>query len=93
LMMYWKPELVKDTIVMDDPYISKMMRTDCDWFEVAEKNPDHRFIIPRTCQRKEIKIGVMGFPEKAARELGEEICQEMVEGLIEYVEFLNNSKR
>lgn len=92
LMMYWKPELVKETIVMDEPYISRMMRTDCDWFEVAEKNLDHRFVIPRTYQRKEIKVGVMGFPERATKELGAKICNEMVEGLIEYVIFLNSYK-
>ncbi|MBR2021948.1 MAG: creatininase family protein, partial [Clostridia bacterium] len=33
LMMYWAPELVRDEIVMDDDYISRMMRTDQDWFE------------------------------------------------------------
>ena len=93
LMMYWKPELVKETIVMDEPYISRMMRTDCDWFEVAEKDPDHRFIITRTYQRKEIKVGVMGFPERATRELGEKICGEMVEGLVEYIAFLNDRKK
>lgn len=89
LMMYWKPELVRDVIEMDEPEISRMMRTDQDWFEVSEKKIDHKFIIPRTYQRKEIKVGVMGFPEKARRELGEKVCNEMVEGLIEYVLQLN----
>ena len=89
LMLYWKPELVRDEIVMDDEETSRMMRTDQDWFEIEEKLIDHRFIIPRTRQREEIKVGVMGFPEKATRELGEKICVEMVEGLREYIEILN----
>jgi len=89
LMMYWKPELVRDTIEMDEPEISRMMRTDQDWFEKSEKAVDHRFIIPKTSQREEIKVGVMGFPEKASREIGEKICNEMVEGLVEYINLLN----
>lgn len=93
LMMYWKPELVRDEVEMDEPEISKMMRSDQDWFEISEKIIDHEFIVPRTFQRKEIKVGVMGFPEKADRQLGEKICNEMVEGLIEYVNLLNQNSK
>lgn len=90
LMMYWKPELVRESIVMDEPEVARMMRTDQDWFEASVKKIDHRFIIPKTYQREEIKIGVMGFPEKANKELGEKICKEMVEGLIDYIDLLNS---
>lgn len=88
LMMYWKPELVQDEIVMDDEYTSKMMRTDQDWFEKRDKAIDHPFIVERVGQRDEIKVGVMGFPERANRELGEKVCNEMVQGLTEYVDML-----
>ena len=91
VMMYWKPELVRDTIEMDSPELSRMMRTDQNWFEKVEKKIDHRFVIPKVTQREEIKVGVMGFPEKATRELGEKVCKEMVEGLVEYVELLNKN--
>lgn len=91
LMMYWKPELVRDTIVMDDEYTSRMMRIDQDWFEKSEKKIDSQFIIPKVSQREEVKIGVMGFPEKADKELGEKVCKEMVEGLVDYVNLLCNS--
>ncbi|MBQ4515818.1 MAG: creatininase family protein [Clostridia bacterium] len=93
LMMYWKPELVQDEIVMDDEYTSKMMRTDQDWFEKREKPIDHPFIVEKVGQRDEIKVGVMGFPERATRELGEKVCNEMVEGLIEYVDMLENNSK
>ena len=89
LMMYWKPELVQERICMDESYISKMMRTDQDWFEKREKKIDHPFIVEKVSQREEIKVGVMGLPEKASRELGEKICMEMVDSLVEYVDFLN----
>ncbi len=89
LMLYWHPEQVRPQVVMDDPETSRMMRSDQDWFEAAEKAVDHPFAIPRTYQRKEIEVGVMGFPERANRALGEKVCGEMVEGLVDYVAFVN----
>lgn len=91
LMMYWKSELVRDKIEMDDPETSRMMRTDQDWFEKTEKKVDHRFVIPRVTQREEIKVGVMGFPERATRELGEKISKEMEDGLVQYIKILNEN--
>lgn len=88
MMMYWKPELVRDEIVMDDEYTSKMMRSDQDWFEKREKVIDHPFIVEKVGQRDEIRVGVMGFPEKATREIGEKICNEIVDGLCSYVDLL-----
>ena len=92
LMMYWKPELVQQEMCMDDEYTSKMMRTDQDWFEKREKPLDHPFIVETVGQRDEIKVGVMGFPERANRELGEKVCKEMENGLIEYVNMLESHK-
>lgn len=90
LMMYWKPELVKDKIVMDDDYTAAMMRTDQDWFEKREKSVDHPFVVEKVGQRDEIKVGVMGFPERANAELGKKVCDEMVEGLCEYIDMLES---
>ncbi len=90
LMMHWKPELVRDEIVMDDEYTARMMRTDQDWFEKREKPIDHPYIIEKVGQRDEIKVGVMGFPERATKELGEKVCNEIVDGLCEYVDFLES---
>lgn len=89
LMMFWKPELVKPRIEMDEEPVARAMRTDQDWFEAAEKKVEHEYVIPRTFQRKEIKVGVMGFPERASRELGERISAEMVKGLVAYIDLLN----
>jgi Uncharacterized protein, putative amidase len=93
LMMYWKPELVKSEVVMDDPEVSRMMRTDQDWFETSEKKLDHKYVIPVVTQRKEVKIGVMGFPDRARRELGEKMSNEMVGGLIDYIKILNDNTK
>lgn len=89
LMMYWKPELVRDTVVTDESDVARMLRTDCDWYALVEKDADDKFIIPKVRQRKEIKVGVMGFPEKASRELGEKISREMEDGLVSYIGKLN----
>lgn len=89
-MMYWRPDLVHmEDLAMDDPEISRMMRTDQDWYEHKEKAFDHPDCVERVTQRKEIKVGVMGFPEKATRELGEQICNEIIDGLEKLVNDLN----
>ncbi len=93
MMMYWAPELVRDEIVMDDEYTSRMMRSDQDWFEKREKRLDSPFMIEKVSQKEEIKVGVMGFPEKATRELGEKICCEIVDGIIEYVDRLEELRK
>lgn len=85
MIQYLKPEAVRKNIVMDDDDIARMMRTDCDWFAVAEKTIDLPYVIPHIRQREEIKVGVMGYPHLATPELGKVVVDEMVEGLIDYV--------
>ena len=93
LMMHWKPELVRDKITMDDDYTSKMMRSDQDWFEKREKALDHPYIVEKVGQRDEINVGVMGFPEKASKELGEKVCSEIIDNLCEYINFLEKNAK
>ncbi len=93
VMMYWAPELVQKDIVMDDDYVASMMRTDQDWFEKRTKPIDHPFVIETVGQRDEIEVGVMGFPERASRELGEKLCKEVIDGLVDYVNLLENSTK
>lgn len=88
LIKYWHPELVRDKIVMDEDDIARAMRTDCDWFEIKEKTIDTPHVIPCARQREEIKVGVMGFPEQATAELGKKISDEMVDGLVDYVNLI-----
>ena len=93
LMMHWAPELVRDEIVMDDEYTSRMMRSDQDWFEKRTKPVDHPFVVETVGQRDEIEVGVMGFPEKATKELGEKICNEIIDNLVEYVDMLEEHRK
>ncbi len=89
LMLYWAPELVREKIVMDEPEIARNMRSDQDWYAESEKAVDHPLVLADVHQRPEIKVGVMGFPEKATREYGEVIAKEITENLIAYVNMLN----
>lgn len=93
LMLYWAPELVREKIVMDEEEISRNMRSDQDWYAISEKAVDHPLVLPNVRQRDEIRVGVMGFPEKASREDGEKIAKEITEGLIAYVNMLNEKNK
>lgn len=89
LMMYWRPDLVQDDICMDEPYCASKLRTDPDWFLVSKKNVDHEFVVEERYQNPDIKVGIIGFPEQATPELGKIISGEMAEGLIKYVDMIN----
>lgn len=91
LMLFWRPELVTDPVVMDTPEIAAMMRTDQDWFEHCEKPINHQFIVESVSQKPGIEVGVMGFPEDASAAFGERICQEMLDGLCRYIDMLNEN--
>lgn len=93
LAMYCTPGLVRDKIVMDDEYISRMMRTDQDWFEKRTKPIDSPFVVETVGQRDEIEVGVMGLPELASKELGEKICNEIVDSLVDYVNTLEQHRK
>lgn len=92
LMMYWAPELVQDDIVLDEEYVARMMRTDQDWFEKKSKPIDHPFVVETVGQRDEVKVGVMGFPERASKELGEKVCNEIIDSLVDYVNMLEEHR-
>lgn len=89
VMMHFAPELVQSDVCMDDEYTAKMMRTDPDWFADTKKKIDHPFVVEQIFQRPEIEVGVMGFPELATPELGKIIANETVEGLVEFIDMLN----
>ena len=69
------------------------MRIAQNWFEKREKRLDSPFMIEKVSQKEEIKVGVMGFPEKATREIGEQICNEIIDGLVKYVDTLEANRR
>jgi creatinine amidohydrolase len=78
LMLYLRPELVRSQIAMDEPKLAQLMRTDQDAYQVKKKVVDEDYIIPRITQNPAIKVGVMGYPEKATAEIGKKFFEERV---------------
>lgn len=79
-MLYLAPELVHmDELELDPEPILNMQIEHPDNYQHAEKIVDDPFVVARMTQRPEIKVGVMGHPERASRELGQQIVEESVE--------------
>lgn len=79
MVMALDPEKVRmDELALDvEPIYSRMVQHP-DNYQHAEKIVDDEFVIPRLMQREDVKVGVMGFPERATKEAGEKIVESMV---------------
>jgi len=93
LMMHWAPELVRmDRLQQDDDGLAAHMREDPDNYQHVEKLVDHPYIVPRISQRSDIRIGVMGYPEKATAEVGRKVCDEIVAGVSAMIRKIETEK-
>jgi creatinine amidohydrolase len=74
LVMALRPDLVRlDDLALDEePWLGLQIKHP-DNYQHAQKIVDDSFVVPRMAQRKEIQVGVMGFPERANVELGRQI--------------------
>lgn len=79
LLLHWCPEVVRKEIVMDEPQIAERLRDDPDSYQHLESFTELKQEIVQTSQRDDIKIGVMGYPEKATAELGKKIEDEFLQ--------------
>ena len=90
VMMYWAGDKVRmDELAYDEKELLEGMRTDPDWYANIDKKVDSPYVIPFVYQKPEVKVGVMGFPEMATREIGEQICREVADSIVKYVDMLN----
>jgi len=79
LVMALEPDLVRmDELALDPEPLLTLQIEHPDNYQHAEKIVDDPLVIPRMTQRPDIKVGVMGHPEKASPELGREIVNDMV---------------
>lgn len=92
LMLYWAPQEVRDEVVLDDPEVAEMLREDPDFYQEQRVKSDSPYEIPHTRQKEEVKVGVMGFPEQASREMGEKICEESVSGIVRELQVMEDQK-
>ena len=65
-------------IVMDEPEVAERLREDPDSYQLRESFTDMKQEIVQTSQRKDVKIGVMGYPERACAETGAKIEAEFL---------------
>ena len=80
LMLHWCPEVVrKDRIKLDVPEVAERLREDPDSYQLRESFTDLKQEIIQTSQRTDVKIGVMGFPERATAEFGAQIEAEFLD--------------
>lgn len=71
MVMALEPELVRmEDMELDPEPLLKLQIEHPDNYQHAEKIVDDEFVVPRLSQRPDIKVGVMGHPEKASPELG-----------------------
>ena len=79
IMLALAPELVRmDELELDTPELLKLQIEHPDNYQHAEKIVDDEFVVPRLTQRPEIKVGVMGYPERASKEIGLKLVEQTV---------------
>lgn len=94
LIMYLRPDLVRKDIAMDDPEVCKWSRMGKLENLVEEvRIVDHPYVLPQTFMKADWKVGVTGFPERATKEFGEKICNEIVRGLADFVDLIERETK
>ena len=79
LMLHWCPEVVRrGDLPQDTPEVAEALRDDPDSYQLRESFSSMREEIVNTSQRDEVKIGVMGYPERACAETGRKIEAEFL---------------
>ncbi len=80
IVMALEPENVHmDELKTDSKEIMRAMCEHPDNYQHAQKIVDDELVIARMCQRPEVKIGVMGYPERASVEIGKRVIKDIVE--------------
>jgi creatinine amidohydrolase len=78
LIKYWTPEAVRGKIVLDKSEVAEMLRDDPDSYQQRTALSTSKDEIPFTGQRPEVKVGVMGYPEKGSAATGRKITEEIL---------------
>ena len=93
LMLHWYPALVRSEIIMDEPELAHLMRTDQDAYQVVSKAVENQYVIPHITQKPEIQVGVMGYPQRATAEFGKQVFEELVENFSALIHQLNADRK
>jgi creatinine amidohydrolase len=80
LMLELAPELVRmGELELDPPQLLELQIAHPDNYQRAEKIVEDPLVVPRLTQRPDIRVGVMGHPERATGEQGAAIAEAMVQ--------------
>jgi creatinine amidohydrolase len=79
LIMHWRPEVVRKKIVMDQKAVAEQLRGDPDSYQKRTRYSSNNEEIIMTVQDPKVKIGVMGFPERANAKLGAKVEKEILD--------------
>lgn len=80
MVMALAPELVRmEDLELDPPALLKLQLEHPDNYQRAEKIVNDPFVIPRMTQKPEIRVGVMGYPERASPETGRAVIEDVVQ--------------
>ena len=78
LLLHWCPEVVRKKIRMDKPAVAERLRDDPDSYQHRVSFTALKQEVVQTSQRDDVKIGVMGYPERANAALGAKIEAEFL---------------
>lgn len=91
MVLALEPDKVRmDQLQLDEKQLLDFMIAHPDNYQHAEKIVDDEMVIARLSQRKEIKVGVMGHPEKASAELGKKIVDDIVANAVKKISALES---
>ena len=91
VVMALEPDLVRmDQLELDPEPLLNMQIEHPDNYQIAEKIVDDKFVVPRMRQNPDIKVGVMGYPERASAETGKQIVTKMVDEVSEKINDLES---
>lgn len=89
LIAYLRPDLVRTERPRDREPIAKMLMEDPDKYQTVRLHTASSNEIPHISQSEEVKLGVFGDPTQADAELGRQVFNEVVEGLVKMIEELS----
>ena len=91
IVMAIEPDLVRmDQLELDPEPLLNMQIEHPDNYQIAEKIVDDKFVVPRMRQNPDIKVGVMGYPERASAEAGKQIVTKIVDEASEKIKELES---
>jgi creatinine amidohydrolase/Fe(II)-dependent formamide hydrolase-like protein len=92
MVMALEPDKVRiNELELDNPETLKRMIDHPDNYLYSEKIVDDECVVPRTSQRPEIQVGVMGRPEKASPELGREVVNDAIKTISRKIKHLEKN--